>query len=240
MYAFRFTGLSPLVVRGEEKIPVDENGKRMLDQERKLSETWADMEKVYESGKAKAIGISNASQALLEELLPKVKVVPAANQIELHPYLPQHNLVNFCQAKGIVCEAYSPLGSTGSPLLQEDAVQAIAKSKGCDPAQVVISWGAQRGVAVLPKSVTPSRIESNATFVALDEDDMRKLNEIYQGSGKQKRFGMPAVRRLNPPYAPLPLADPTLSLSFSLHLSQWGADFRFDDWKVPGAYTIKV
>lgn len=224
------------MVRGEEKIPVDENGKRMLDQERKLSETWADMEKVYESGKAKAIGISNASQALLEELLPKVKVVPAANQIELHPYLPQHDLVNFCQAKGIVCEAYSPLGSTGSPLLQEDAVQAIAKSKGCDPAQVVISWGAQRGVAVLPKSVTPSRIESNATFVALDDDDMRKLNEIYQGSGKQKRFGMPAVRRLNPPLAPFSFADPLITL----RLSQWGADFRFEDWKVPGAYTIKV
>lgn len=202
-----------LKVRGDEKIPLDENGKRMLDHERKLSETWAAMEKLFESGKAKAIGISNASQALLEDLLPKVKVVPAANQIELHPYLPQHDLVRFCQSKGIVCEAYSPLGSTGSPLLQEEAVQTIAKSKGCDPAQVVISWGAQRGVAVLPKSVTPSRIESNAKMVALDDEDMRKLNEIYQGEGKQKRFGKPAV------CIPITLICPFLFFSLSFFSS---------------------
>ena len=182
-----------LEVQGDAKIPLRPDGSRAIDHERQLSETWADMEKMKASGKARAIGVSNVSQAYLEELLKSAKVVPAANQIELHPYLPQHDLVRFCNDKGVVCEAYSPLGSTNSPLLKDDALLEIAKAKGVDVGQVIISWQAQRGVVVLPKSVTESRIISNAKLVELNDEERNTINELHKQPGKHQRFIKPNV-----------------------------------------------
>lgn len=96
----------------------------------------------------------------MEKLLKISTVVPAANQVENHPYLPQEDLVKFCKEKGILLQAYSPLGSTGAKLLQDDLIIEIAKAHSADPSQVVISYQVQRGVNPLPKSVTPSRIET--------------------------------------------------------------------------------
>lgn len=78
-----------------------------------MSKTWAGMEQVYKSGKARAIGLANWSVPYLEELSKKWTVVPAVNQVELHPFLPQHRLKQWCEERGILLEAYSPLGSTG-------------------------------------------------------------------------------------------------------------------------------
>lgn len=193
----------PVAMRyGKDKIPLKEDGSRDLDLERKFTETWKDMEKLVESGKAKAIGVSNVSRPLMEEILAQGGRVPAANQIELHPYLPQHELVSWLQSKGIVVQAYSPLGSTGAALLKEPVVVEIAKAHNVDPGQIVLSWGAQRGVTVLPKSVTPSRIESNLKLVPLNDDEMRKLNELSSQPGKHQRFIKP----------------------------NWGFDLKFDDW----------
>jgi diketogulonate reductase-like aldo/keto reductase len=91
-------------------------------------------------GKVKAIGVSNMSQAKLEWFLPSCAVVPAANQLELHAHNPDHALVAFCKSKGIVPQAYSPLGSSGSPLAADTDVQAVAAKHGAAPAEVLLGW----------------------------------------------------------------------------------------------------
>lgn len=103
-------------------------------------DTWKDMEKLPATGKVKAIGVSNLSVPYLEKLLAEATIVPATNQIENHPYLAQQEVVDFCKAKGILIEAYSPLGSTGSPLFTAEPVVEIAKKRGVTPATVLLSW----------------------------------------------------------------------------------------------------
>ncbi|CBQ67811.1 probable GCY1-galactose-induced protein of aldo/keto reductase family [Sporisorium reilianum SRZ2] len=181
----------PLEKRGDEKIPVNEDGSRAIDREWSPEQTWELMEKLPATGKTKAIGVSNWSISYLEKLLANAKIVPAANQVELHPFLPQHELVKYCLEKGIQPQAYSPLGSSGGPVLQDELVQSIAKSHSVDPAQVVISWAAQRGVVALPKSVTPSRIETNGKLIVLSDDEMLQLNELHKQEGKSIRLVKP-------------------------------------------------
>lgn len=120
--------------------PKLEDGSRDLDKEWSHIKTWKEMEKLVKTGKTKAIGISNYSIKFLDELLPHVEIVPAVNQIENHPYLPQQDIVDYCREKGILIEAYSPLGSTGSPLFQEEGVQEVAKKHNVGPGTVLISW----------------------------------------------------------------------------------------------------
>ncbi|SNX81736.1 probable GCY1 - galactose-induced protein of aldo/keto reductase family [Melanopsichium pennsylvanicum] len=181
----------PLEKRGDEKIPLNADGSRAIDREWSPEQTWELMEKLPATGKTKAIGVSNWSVPYLEKLLANAKIVPAANQVELHPFLPQHDLVKFCQGKGIMMQAYSPLGSSGGPVLQDELVQSIAKAHNADPAQVVISWAAQRGVNALPKSVTPSRIETNGKLIKLSDDEMLQLNELHKQEGKAVRLVQP-------------------------------------------------
>lgn len=98
------------------------------------------MEKLPATGKARAIGVSNHSVPFLEKLLAEATIVPATNQIENHPQLPQQEIVDFCKSKGILIEAYSPLGSTGSPLFAAEPVVEIAKKRDVSPATVLLSW----------------------------------------------------------------------------------------------------
>ncbi|KAG2179092.1 hypothetical protein INT43_001942 [Umbelopsis isabellina] len=160
--------------------PRHEDGSRDLDQEIKgdFTISYLAMEKLVESGKTKAIGVSNFSTHNLDILLKKANIVPAVNQVELHPYLPQHKLLEYCTAKGIHLTAYSPLGSTDSPLQKEADLIAIAEKNNKTVAQTLISWAVQRGTSVLPKSVTPSRIEANFQDYKLSEEDFAKINEI--------------------------------------------------------------
>lgn len=121
--------------------PKHDDGSRDLDmKEWSHIKTWKEMEKLLKTGKTKAIGVSNYSVPFLEELLPHCEVTPAANQVENHPYLPQQEIVDFCKSKGILVEAYSPLGSTGSPLFQEEGVQEVAKKHNVGPGTVLISY----------------------------------------------------------------------------------------------------
>jgi glycerol 2-dehydrogenase (NADP+) len=108
-------------------------------------------------GKVKAIGVSNWSIPYLEDLSKTWKVVPAINQVELHPYNPQHDLKKYCDDKGILLEAYCPLGSTGAPLLKDEQLIKIAEKNKVSVATICISYQVNRGVVVLPKSVTPER-----------------------------------------------------------------------------------
>ncbi|CAI7613455.1 hypothetical protein PENPOL_c003G01957 [Penicillium polonicum] len=157
--------------------------------------TWKSMEKLVGTGKVKAIGVSNYSVKFLEELLPQATIVPAANQIENHPLLPQQEIVDFCNKAGIHITAYSPLGSTGSPLFTAEPIVAVAEKRGVSPATVLLSWHIARGSSVLAKSVTPSRIEANrADLIHLDAEDLaslRKYSDSLQAEGKLQRFVYP-------------------------------------------------
>jgi len=148
--------------------------------------TWQTMQKILESGRVKNIGVSNFAIKNLETLLndPTCKVVPATNQIELHPNNPSPKLVEYCKSKGIHCTAYSCLGSTDSPLYKNEKLKKLAEGKGKTVQQVLLVWGLMRGTDVIPKSVTPSRIAGNFELDGWKLTD-EEFNEI---SSMPERF----------------------------------------------------
>jgi Aldo/keto reductases, related to diketogulonate reductase len=125
-------------------------------------ESWAAMEKIFASGKARAIGVSNFQPHHLDTLLKQAKTKPVVNQIELHPYLTQETLRRYCAEKDIAVQAWSPLGGQGGNVLAAAKIAEIAKKHGKSPAQVVIRWDLQHGVITIPKSVHKERIGENA------------------------------------------------------------------------------
>ncbi|KAG9672944.1 Aldo/keto reductase, partial [Aureobasidium melanogenum] len=175
----------------DPKFPKLPDGSRDLDKSWSYTQTWKEMEAVLKTGKTKAIGVANFSVPFLEELMKEAKVTPAANQIENHPYLPQQEIVDYCKEKGILITAYSPLGSTGSPLFQEKEIQEVAKKHDVSPGTVLLSYHIARGSSVIPKSVTPSRIEENMRLIKLDSDDVKALDNISK-THPPNRFVYPA------------------------------------------------
>ena len=171
------------------KIPKLADGSRDLQKDWSHTKTWKELEKVLKTGKAKAIGVCNYSKKFLEELLPHAEIVPAVNQIENHPLLPQQEIVDFCKSKGIHITAYSPLGSTGSPMMSDERVLKVAKEKGVSAGNILLSYHIARGSSVLAKSVTPSRIEENMKIVELDDKEMASLQDISKDG--VKRFVYP-------------------------------------------------
>ncbi|KAL7815905.1 D-galacturonic acid reductase [Trichoderma aethiopicum] len=177
-----------------DKFPTLPDGKRDVIWDYNHVDGWKQMEAVLATGKTKAIGVSNYSKKYLEQLLPHATVVPAVNQIENHPSLPQQEIVDFCKEKGIHIMAYSPLGSTGSPLMSADPVVKIAEKKGISPSTVLLSYHVNRGSTVLAKSVTPARIKANLEIVDLDDEDMKLLNDYSNdlaSKGELKRYVYP-------------------------------------------------
>jgi glycerol 2-dehydrogenase (NADP+) len=142
--------------------PVTTDGSRDVDFDRHHVDTYLDMEKLLATGKVKAIGVANYSVKYLEELLARAFVVPAVNQIENHPLLPQQDVSDFCKAKGIHITAYSPLGSTGSPLLRLPAVEQIAAKHGVSPASVLLSYHGMYQFTNLTFSLTEGRSRTRA------------------------------------------------------------------------------
>ncbi|KAK3298144.1 NADP-dependent oxidoreductase domain-containing protein [Chaetomium fimeti] len=178
----------------DDRFPKLPNGERDIIHSHNHVDTWKQMEKLVATGKTKAIGVSNYSKRYLEELLPHATIVPAVNQIENHPALPQQEIVDLCNEKGIHIMAYSPLGSTGSPLFTAEPVVAIAEKHGVKPAAVLLSYHLARGSTVLAKSVTPARIEENRKLVDLDADDVKLLraySDKLTQEGKLQRFVYP-------------------------------------------------
>lgn len=156
-----------------------------------VADTWAAMEELVDAGLCRHIGISNFSTKKIAGLLDGgVRHKPAVNQIELHPYLGQRQMLAFCRERGIHLTAYSPLGSRDRPdvlkqadepvLLEDPAVLAVAERRGASPAQVLIAWAVQRGTSVIPKSVNPARLRQNlaAAEVELDRDDVAQLDAL--------------------------------------------------------------
>ncbi len=141
-------------------------------------ETWRAMEEIYRSGRAKSIGVSNFQPHHLRRLLQDSTVVPAVNQIEVHPYLTQDALRTFGTEHGIVTEAWSPIAQ--GKVLDDPVITRIARAHERTPAQITLRWHLQRGDIVFPKSVTPSRVREN--FEVFDFElpalDMLELGEL--------------------------------------------------------------
>ncbi|KAK5656536.1 hypothetical protein OQA88_4515 [Cercophora sp. LCS_1] len=159
----------PLLMNPEgndDRFPKLEDGRRDIIWGWDHVEVWKQMEGVLGKGKVRGIGVSNYSKRYLEQLLPHATVIPAVNQIENHPALPQQEIVDLCKEKGIHIMAYSPFGSTG----------------------------VARGSTVLAKSVTPERIDANKKLIDLDTDDVKLLNDYSDAltkEGKLQRFVYP-------------------------------------------------
>lgn len=144
-------------------------------------DSWRALERLYEEGRARAIGVSNFMVPHLEELAGIAHVPPAVNQIEVSPFLQQRDVRDWCSRKGVVVEAYSPL--TKGARLAHPAVRGIAQRVERTPAQILLRWGLQKGLVVLPKSTHPDRIRENAAafdFV-LDAASLGQLDALEEG-----------------------------------------------------------
>ncbi|MFF9277235.1 aldo/keto reductase [Streptomyces griseosporeus] len=144
-------------------------------------DTYKAFEKLHADGRIRAIGVSNFLPEHLERLIAETSVIPAVNQIELHPYLQQRAAREYHAEQGIATEAWSPLGS-GKGLLEVPAIVAIARKHDRTPAQVVLRWHLQTGNIVIPKSVTPSRIEENISVFdfSLDDEDLAAISALNE------------------------------------------------------------
>lgn len=151
-------------------------------------ETWKSMEKLLSDKRCRAIGVSNFSVKLLTELAAECSTIPAANQVESHPYLPQTSLHEYCKEKGIVLTAYSPLGqpkpSNPSPVLAEPVAKQLAEKYKTPVGTILLSWLIQRGWTTVPKSANPERLKQNMDLVKLSSDDFNTLSEVHKQRGK--------------------------------------------------------
>ena len=144
-------------------------------------ETWEALCELKESGRARSIGTSNFMIEHLEEIIEATGVVPTVNQIELHPQLQQAELRAFHRERGILTEAWSPLGQ--GKVLDDPAITGLASKHDRTPAQVVLRWHLQLGNVVIPKSVTPARIEENFRLFdfELTDEEMSTLEQLDSG-----------------------------------------------------------
>lgn len=144
----------------------------------KYIETWKAFEKLYAEGAVRAIGVSNFLPQFLEKLLAESEIVPAVNQIEIHPTFQQPGTQDATRAAGIAVEAYSPLGQGKD--LDAAAVTGVAERLGVSAGQVVLRWHVQQGTIVIPKSVTPERIVSNLDLFSfeLTDEDMGAISAL--------------------------------------------------------------
>ncbi|KAK8061557.1 aldo-keto reductase [Apiospora phragmitis] len=197
------------------------NNKPVIDYElsRNYAATWKAMEALVESGKAKSIGtacvliianiiadadriagLSNFNLLKTTKLLETANIVPAVNQVELHPYLPQDELVEFSRQHGILVMVHQPLGGRpvgvvraheGQPRpIEDNEILEIATKLNKSPAQVCLSWAVQRGIPIVPKSVHKSRLGENLNLLSLPEVDFQTFNQLSHKTG--------AIRFLNP------------------------------------------
>lgn len=155
-----------------------------------LKNTWDGMEGLVKKGLVKNIGTSNFSVSKLKTVMETSTIKPVMNQIEVHPFLQQDKLIDFCNSEDIKVTAFAPLGSFDRPaimkmenepiLIQQPIILEIAEKHNVTPAGVLLAWGVSRGICLIPKSTTPSRIEENltATNITLDQEDIEKIQTL--------------------------------------------------------------
>uniref|UniRef100_A0A8C8DIY6 alcohol dehydrogenase (NADP(+)) n=1 Tax=Oryzias sinensis TaxID=183150 RepID=A0A8C8DIY6_9TELE len=176
--------------RGDVPFPKKEDGSLIYDHiDYKL--TWAAMEKLVEKGLVRSIGLSNFNSRQVDDILSVASIKPTVLQVESHPYLAQVELLAHCRDRGLVMTAYSPLGSPDRAwkrpeepvLLQEPVVISLAEKYQKSPAQILLRWQTQRGVVVIPKSVTESRIKENIQVFdfSLEAEEVKSITALDRG-----------------------------------------------------------
>jgi diketogulonate reductase-like aldo/keto reductase len=161
---------------GDDQDPRDDSGQVIYDTEVTLADTWGALERLVDDGDCGAIGVSDISLEKLREIVAVARIKPSVVQVESHPYLPEWELLDFCREQGIVLLAFAPLGHSMEPKIVDDPViTAIADRVHMFPAQVLLSWAAQRGTAFLTTSTKPQRIQQNFEISTLPEDAMHDI-----------------------------------------------------------------
>lgn len=150
-----------------------------------IKTSWRVMEEIYNSGKVHAIGVSNFNIHHLEEIEPII--MPAVNQVELHPYYSQKELLNYCKGKGIQLQGWGSLGSAHNDLLSNALINELADKYNKTPAQIILRWNVQNDVMIIPKSVTPKRIVEN--FCIFDFEISDADMKLIDGLDNDGRFG---------------------------------------------------
>lgn len=169
-------------VSEDDLFPQDEKGNPLYDEGIHYVEVYHEIEKLKKEGLIKSIGVSNFNEFQLKKVLGECEIKPAVHQYEMHPYLNQESLLHYCKSNEIAVTGYSPFGSPDRPwpspddppsLLERHDLKIMATKYGKTIAQLILGYQLQRGVAVIPKSVSPERIRSNAEifdFKVTDED----------------------------------------------------------------------
>lgn len=172
-----------------------DDGKTIIPGRATIQETWTALETLVDTGLARSIGVSNFTSQLIMDVLRYAKIPPATLQIEHHPYLAQLGLVKYAQENGIVITAYSSFGpqsfielnmqiAKDTPLLFDNpTIKIIAEKKGKTPAQILLRWATQRGVAVIPKSNNQGRLAQNLDVTSwnLDDSEVKEISELDKG-----------------------------------------------------------
>jgi diketogulonate reductase-like aldo/keto reductase len=173
---------------GDDQDPRDEKGNVIYDEGVTLLDTWGAMEGLVDEGRCKAIGLSDAGLAVLQEVVDAARIKPAVIQVESHPYLRQSELLDYCHEHGIVLQAFAPLGHNVTPKLIDDPViTAIAQRVNKTRSQVLLAWAVQRGTAPLTTSTNLDHIRENFEISTLPEEAMKEINE---GIKTQYRFNV--------------------------------------------------
>lgn len=163
---------------GDEQDPRDAHGRVDYDSGVTLIETWRALEQLVDDGHCKAIGLSDVNLEKLREVVAVARIKPAVVQVESHPYLPEWELLDFCQEHGIVLLAFAALGHSMDPkMLDDPVITSIARRVHKTPAQVALAWAVQRGTAFLTTSTRPHRIRENFAISALPADAMQEIRE---------------------------------------------------------------
>ncbi|KAF4661701.1 hypothetical protein FOL47_006557 [Perkinsus chesapeaki] len=188
------------------RIPRTASGRVAVDSSIRLIDTWREMEKLVDEGLVRSIGLSNFEPLQIDEILAACRIRPVVNQIEVHPYLPQDRVIDFCTSRGIQVIGYAPLGSPSSlpfagetpkSSLEHPSVKAIAGKLGKTPAQVILRWNLQRGIIVIPKTIHRDRLLENLNVFdfQLSRLDMAQIDTIGQDP-------VDRVRIFNPDFYP--------------------------------------
>ncbi|MCU1763098.1 aldo/keto reductase [Pseudomonas sp. 14P_8.1_Bac3] len=163
---------------GDNQDPRDEQGNVIYDSGVTLIETWRALERLVDEGRCRSIGLSDVTLPALQAIVAEARIKPSVVQVESHPYLPEWELLEFCEAHGIILLAFAPLGHGMEPnVLQDVVITGIARRVQKTPAQVALAWAVQRGVAFLTTSATPSHIRENFDISTLPQRAMQEIKE---------------------------------------------------------------
>jgi len=164
---------------GEEQDPRDQSGNVIYDRDVTLLDTWSAMESLVNHGKCRAIGLSDITLEALKPLYESARIKPAVVQVESHPYLPETELLEYCNEKGVVLLAFAPVGHGMKPgVLEDPVITAIAARVGKTPGQVLLAWAVQRGTALLTTPKSAARARENFDIAPLPQDAIEEINRI--------------------------------------------------------------